>query len=53
MRVGGVGRGRRGDSLGETKKKKRHRMRNSKRGAVPVISQLWSSRVITDVAWGE
>lgn len=28
-------------------------MRNSKRGAVPVISQLWSSRVITDVAWGE
>lgn len=28
-------------------------MRNSKRGAVPVISQLWSSCVITDVAWGE
>lgn len=37
----------------QKKKKKRHRMRNSKRGAVPVISQLWSSRVITDVAWGE
>lgn len=35
---------------GKQKKKTRHRMRNSKRGAVPVISQLLSSRVI--VAWG-
>lgn len=47
--------GKKGRQSGENKKKKkkRHRMRNSKRGAVPVLSQLLSSRVITDVAWGE
>lgn len=55
LRVGGVGRGRRGDSLGRRgkKKKKRRRMRNSKRGAVPVISQLSGSCVITGAAGGE
>lgn len=28
-------------------------MRNSKRGAVPVISQLWRACVIANAAWGE
>lgn len=53
--LGGVGRGRRGDSQGKEKKRKAQdgEQWKGRCSKVPVVSQLGVHALITDVAWGE